>query len=51
MLARDRTPANALSGATALLLDTPLTEDQRDLLKIVDAGSSHLVTIVDDVRA
>ena len=45
-----RTPLNAVQGATTLLQDTsPLTDEQRELLALLDAGSSHVVLIVEDI--
>jgi signal transduction histidine kinase len=43
-----RTPLNAVNGATALLLDTkPLTQEQLELLELLDAGANHVVLIVE----
>jgi signal transduction histidine kinase len=45
-----RTPLNAVQGATTLLQDTsPLTDEQRELLALLDAGSAHVVLIVEDI--
>ena len=44
-----RTPLNAVSGATALLGDTKLDEEQRELLTLLEAGTAHVVLIVEDI--
>jgi hypothetical protein len=48
-----RTPAaQAVAGATALLLDTPpLTQEQLELLQLLDAGANHVVLIVEGARS
>ena len=39
-----------MQGATTLLQDTsPLTDEQRELLALLDAGSAHVVLIVEDI--
>ncbi|HEV3444870.1 MAG TPA: ATP-binding protein, partial [Gemmataceae bacterium] len=44
-----RTPMNAILGMTELTLDTPLTEDQRQSLKIVKAAADNLLGIINDL--
>ncbi|MBV8657858.1 MAG: response regulator [Burkholderiales bacterium] len=44
-----RTPLNAIVGMTSLLLDTPLTEKQREWLDIVRFSSEGLVDLVGDI--
>lgn len=44
-----RTPLNAVIGLSNILLDTPLSDEQRSLLHTVDASAAHLLTIVQDV--
>jgi signal transduction histidine kinase len=44
-----RTPLNAVSGATALLADTPLNGEQRELVALLEAGTAHVVLIVEDI--
>ena len=44
-----RTPLNAVSGATALLSGTPLNEEQRELVALLEAGCSHVIVIVEDI--
>ncbi len=44
-----RTPLTGLVGLTALLLDTPLDQQQRALVAAVQAAGAHLATLVDEV--
>jgi PAS domain S-box-containing protein len=44
-----RTPMNAIIGMTDLVLDTPLTEDQRRCLKAVKSGADNLLGIINDL--
>jgi two-component system sensor histidine kinase/response regulator len=44
-----RTPMNAIFGMTELVLDTPLTEDQRRSLKTVKSGADSLLGIINDL--
>ncbi len=44
-----RTPMNAIIGMTELVLDTPLTETQRDYLKMVRESSESLLTVINDI--
>jgi len=44
-----RTPMNAIIGFTDLLLDTPLTEEQRDYVTTVQFSSHALTRILNDV--
>lgn len=44
-----RTPLNAVTGAAALLATTPLSAEQRELMHVLNAGSSHLCTVIDDL--
>lgn len=37
-----RTPLNAVVGASALLAETPLNDEQRELLQMLDSGASHV---------
>jgi signal transduction histidine kinase len=44
-----RTPLNGIMGMTTLLRDTPMSEEQREFLEIIDGSSASLLTIVNDV--
>ncbi len=44
-----RTPMNAILGMTDLVLDTPLTEDQRRCLKTVKSGADSLLGMINDL--
>jgi signal transduction histidine kinase/CheY-like chemotaxis protein len=44
-----RTPMNGVLGMTSLLLDTDLTEDQRDCALTVQRSAEGLLTIINDI--
>ena len=44
-----RTPMNGVIGMTGLLLDTQLTEEQREYAETVRTCGDHLLTIINDV--
>src|SRR5262249_8036920 len=44
-----RTPMNAILGMTELVLDTPLTEDQRQCLHTVKSAADNLLGIINDL--
>ena len=44
-----RTPMNGVIGMTGLLLDTPLTEEQRQFAETIQLSGEALLTIVNDI--
>ena len=44
-----RTPMNGVIGMTGLLLDTELSEDQRDFAETIRASGDSLLTIINDI--
>ena len=44
-----RTPMNGVIGMTGLLLDTPLTSEQREYVETIRVSGSTLLTIINDV--
>ena len=44
-----RTPMNGVTGMTTLLLDTDLTDEQRDFVETIRSSADSLVTITNDV--
>jgi len=44
-----RTPMNGVIGMTSLLLDTPLTQEQRDYAEPIRASGDALLTIINDI--
>ncbi len=44
-----RTPMNGILGMTELMMDTPLSHEQRDYLSIVHSSGTQLLQILDDI--
>ncbi len=44
-----RTPMNGIIGMTGLLMDTPLSADQREMANVVQNSAQGLLTIINDV--
>ena len=44
-----RTPMNGVIGMTALLLDTALTDEQRDYVEATRSSADALLTIINDI--
>ena len=44
-----RTPMNGVIGMTGLLLDTDLTEEQREYAETVRKSGDHLLTVINDI--
>ncbi|MCS6918447.1 MAG: ATP-binding protein, partial [Fimbriimonadales bacterium] len=44
-----RTPMNGVLGMLNLLRDTPLTDEQRDLLQTAETSAKHLLEILNDI--
>ena len=44
-----RTPMNSVIGMTSLLMETPLSEEQREYVDVVRASGTHLLSVINDI--
>ena len=44
-----RTPMNAIIGMTSILLDSPLSTDQRESVEIIRGSGDHLLGLINDI--
>ncbi len=44
-----RTPMNGILGLTEVVLESPLTPDQRELLEMANASAAALMTVINDI--
>ncbi len=44
-----RTPINGITGMTQLLMETDLTTEQREYLRMADVSAAHMARVVDDI--
>ena len=44
-----RTPLNGIMGMTTMVLDTPMSDEQREYMSIIDTSARGLLSIVNDV--
>jgi signal transduction histidine kinase/ligand-binding sensor domain-containing protein/CheY-like chemotaxis protein len=44
-----RTPMNSVIGMTSLLLETPLSDEQREYVEVVRASGTHLLAVINDI--
>ncbi len=44
-----RTPMNGIIGMSGLLIDTPLTEEQKDFVRIIHTSGESLLAIINDI--
>ncbi len=44
-----RTPMNSVIGMTSLLMETPLSTEQREYVEVVRASGTHLLSVINDI--
>jgi signal transduction histidine kinase len=44
-----RTPMNSVIGMTSLLMETPLSSEQRECVDVVRASGTHLLAVINDI--
>ncbi len=44
-----RTPMNAITGLTSLLLDSPMSDEQRDYVEMMRTSGNGLLTLINDI--
>ncbi|MEO5957559.1 MAG: PAS domain S-box protein [Opitutaceae bacterium] len=44
-----RTPMNGIMGMTGLLIDSPLNDEQREMMRLIQTSAESLLTIIDDI--
>jgi signal transduction histidine kinase/CheY-like chemotaxis protein len=44
-----RTPMNSVIGMTSLLMETPLSDEQRECVEVVRASGTHLLSVINDI--
>ncbi len=44
-----RTPMNSVIGMTSLLMETPISDEQRECVEVIRASGTHLLSVINDV--
>lgn len=44
-----RTPMNSVIGMTSLLMETPLSNEQRECVEVIRASGTHLLSVINDI--